>query len=64
MVWPFNKRNDEHSQNYDNPGENQYETKSFYRSYSTSKSCKQDPEDSNYMICKEIINDGNNTTEK
>ena len=42
MVWPFSKNQDEQSSNNDQ-GQNQYETKSFYKSYSKSKSCKNDP---------------------
>ena len=60
--WPFSRDKDDSNQSNDNQGQNEYETKSYFRSYSSSKTCKKDPEDNNYMICKQIINDGNKTT--
>lgn len=40
------------------------EVHSTFNTYSSSRSCHSDPEDPEYMICKEKVNDGKNTTIK
>lgn len=70
MGWKWwTKTSDEHSASEpqyqgESQGQPAYETKTYFRSYSSSRSCKPDPEDQNYLICKETTHDGNNTYEK
>ena len=56
MGWFFNsdnKKNEEFSapQINQQPRNNNIETFENYRSYSSSKTCRSDPEDDKYMLC-------------
>jgi hypothetical protein len=66
--WPFGKKKDQptetSSEQFNETGEPQFQSQSYVRSYSSSKTCRKDPENDEYMICKEKINDGNQTIEK
>ncbi|CAM6000073.1 unnamed protein product [Sphagnum balticum] len=44
--------------------QNPYETHTYSSSYSTSRSCRSDPEDPTFMICRETTRNGDNTTQK
>ena len=65
MGWNwFSKDNkDQNEPENNNQVEPQYETQSYFQSYSRSRVCKPDPDDENFLICKEKVNDGNSTYE-
>jgi hypothetical protein len=53
---------DQTAQNNSNNSNNPSHFEVHQRSYSTSRSCYSDPEDPQYMICKDNVNDGTNTS--
>lgn len=64
--WPFGKKKNQAAEtsSEQDGGEPQWQSQSYVRSYSSSKTCRKDPENDEFMICKERINDGNQTIEK
>lgn len=41
----------------------EYQTQSYFQSFSRSRVCRPDPEDDNFLLCKEKVNDGKSTYE-
>lgn len=68
MVWFFGKNKDKNAQNnYHNDEATQSNEQPFFNwktssSYSSKKrTCQNDPNDNQYMICKTVIKDNNGT---
>lgn len=60
MGWFFgsNANKDEESSHpvqNDVVPQNNYEVQTHYSSYSSSRTCQSDPEDNEYLICKEKV---------
>jgi hypothetical protein len=65
MGWFFNRNNNASgSNNHADSNDTQNTQFTFQNSFSsTSRSCKNDPEDSQFMICKTVVKDQNGTRE-
>ena len=66
MGWFFNKNdNDSQQNNHQGPINNSDSSYSYQKSfYSKKRTCQNDPEDDEYMICKSVIQDDNGTREE
>ena len=66
MGWFFNKnKHDSHQTNQSDSENDSQSNYSFKKSfYSKKRTCQNDPEDDQYMICKTVIKDDNGTTEE